>query len=273
MKRQVVLNGLFRILRFAFIILIGYLVYKALFEEVLTRKIHILVYIILWLFSSYLVLPLINKVMTNHYLPDYFIGRSRTSDGLLGDPINLAFISEREQLIQLFLDSGWMLAEPLTLASSVHMILSSVFGYSYPTAPVSSLFLFGRKQDLAFEKEIADNPRRRHHIRIWQTPTNWYLPGGKEADWLAAATYDRKVGFSAFTGQITHKINSDIDEERDFVLNSFKETDLLFSVEMIEHFTTSYHGFNGGGDAIYTDGALPFVTIETKQQDNQKNTP
>lgn len=268
MKRQKILNNLFRAFRFIFIIVSGYLVYKSLFEEILTRKIHIFIYIILWLFSSYLILPLINKVLTNHYLPDYFIGRSRTSDGLLGDPINLAFIGKREELIQLFLASGWTLAEPLSLASSIRMIISSVFGRSYPSAPVSSLFLFGDKQVLAFEQEIAHNPRRRHHVRIWQTPKDWYLPGGKEANWLAAATYDRKVGFSAFTGQITHKINSDIDEERDFVLDTFRAANLSLSIETVEHFTTSYHGFNGGGDTIYTDGALPFVTIETKQPDH-----
>ncbi|MBL1225811.1 LssY C-terminal domain-containing protein [Enterococcus sp. BWR-S5] len=271
MKRQLILNSLFRVLRFIFIIIIGYLIYKALLEEVLTKKIHILAYIILWLFSSYLVLPLINKVMTNHYLPDYFIGRSRTNDGLLGDPINLAFIGEKEQLIKLFSESGWTLAQPLSLTSSIRMVISSVFGHSYPAAPVSSLFLFGRKQDLAFEKEINHNPRRRHHVRIWQTPDNWYLPGGKEADWLAAATYDRKVGFSAFTGQITHKINSDIDDERDFVLDTFRISKLPLSIEIVEHFTTSYHGFNGGGDAIYTDGALPFITIEVQQKKTKKD--
>lgn len=265
MKRQKMVNSLFRVLRFVFIIVSGYLVYKSLLEEVLTRKIHIFAYVVLWLFSSYLVLPLINKVLTNHYLPDYFIGRSRTSDGLLGDPINLAFIGKKEALIQLFLDSGWTLAEPLSLVSSIRMILSSVLGRTYPSAPVSSLFLFGDKQVLAFEQEIAHNPRKRHHVRIWQTPKNWYLPGGKEADWLAAATYDRKVGFSAFTGQITHKISSDIDEERDFVLDTFRVANLSLSIENVEHFTTSYHGLNGGGDTIYTDGALPFIKIEAKQ--------
>lgn len=264
MKRQTIINTFFRTLRFILIIIAGYLVYKSLFEEILTRKIHIITYGILWLFSSYLVLPWINKIMTNRYLPDYFIGRSRTSDGLLGDPINLAFIGGENELIQLFADSGWTLAEPLSFRSSLHMVLASVLGRSYPSAPVSSLFLFGKKQALAFEQEIEHNPRRRHHVRIWQTPQDWYLPGGKEADWLAAATYDRKVGFSAFTGQITHKINSDIDEERDFVLNTFKQSKLPVTVEVIEHFTTSYHGLNGGGDTIYTDGALPFIKIEPK---------
>lgn len=262
MKKQALLNTIFRLVRFIFIAIIGYLVYKALFSEILTRKIHIFLYIILWLFSSYLVLPFINKLMTGRYLPDYFIGRSRTGDGLLGDPINLAFIGSQEELNQLFIKAGWTIAEPLSIKSSLHMIIASVLGKSYPKAPVSSLFLFNKKQDIAFEREIDNNPRRRHHVRFWKTPEDWYLPGGRNADWLGAATYDKKVGFSFFTGQITHKINSDVDQERDFVLGMLKRSNQSVSIEIVEHFTTSYHGRNGGGDEIFTDGALPFIKLD-----------
>ncbi|MFD1901901.1 LssY C-terminal domain-containing protein [Enterococcus termitis] len=249
MKKQTIFNTVFRVFRFIFIVIIGTLVYQALFSEILTKKIHIVAYILLWLFSSYLILPFINKLMTGRYLPNYFIGRSRTSDGLLGDPINLAFIGTEADLERLFVNSGWTKAEKLSLNSSIKMIVASLLGKSYPNAPVSSLFLFDKRQDLAFEKQIENNPRRRHHVRFWQTPKDWYLPGGKEADWLGAATYDKKVGFSIFTGQVTHKINSDIDKERDFVLASFEEENQQVSVDIVEHFTTSYHR-NGGGDEI-----------------------
>ncbi|MGM0218593.1 LssY C-terminal domain-containing protein [Enterococcus sp. AZ126] len=261
MKKQTLLNSMFRVFRFIFVIILGYLVYTSLFSEILTRKIHIFLYVFLWLFSSYLIIPFINKFLTGRYLPDYFIGRSRTSDGLLGDPINLAFTGSKIELETLFLSSGWTKAESLSLRSSIHMVAASVFGKSYPSAPVSSLFLFNKKQDIAFEKEIENNPRRRHHVRFWKTPDNWYLPGGREADWLGGATYDKKVGFSFFTGQVTHKINSDVDQERDFVLESFKQSTESVSIELVEHFTTSYHGRNGGGDEIYTDGALPFIKM------------
>ncbi|OJG25449.1 LssY C-terminal domain-containing protein [Enterococcus caccae] len=186
--------------------------------------------------------------------------------GLLGDPINLAFIGSKEELEQLFINAGWTKAEPLSLHSSFQMIIASVFSKSYPSAPVSSLFLFNKKQDLAFEQEIKNNPRRRHHVRFWETPDNWYLPGGRKADWLGAATYDKKVGFSVFTGQITHKINSDIDHERDFVLETFTESNQPVSIEVVKHFTTSYHGRNGGGDEIFTDGNLPFIKIEKVEE-------
>ena len=262
MKKQTLFNSAFRLIRFIFIVISGSLIYQVLFSEILTKKIHIFAYILLWLFSSYLILPFINKLMTGRYLPDYFIGRSQTSDGLLGDPINLAFIGSKVELEQLFMNSGWTIAEKLSLRSSIKMIIASVLAKSYPSAPVSSLFLFGKRQDIAFEKQIENNPRRRHHVRFWQTPENWYLPGGIQADWLGAATYDKKVGFSFFTGQVTHKINSDVDKERDFVLETFEESKQPVSIELVEHFTTSYHGKNGGGDEIFTDGALPFIKMK-----------
>ncbi|MBO0472039.1 LssY C-terminal domain-containing protein [Enterococcus sp. DIV0242_7C1] len=262
MKKQTLFNSAFRLIRFIFIVISGSLIYQVLFSEILTKKIHIFAYILLWLFSSYLILPFINKLMTGRYLPDYFIGRSQTSDGLLGDPINLAFIGSKAELEQLFMNSGWTIAEKLSLRSSIKMIIASVLAKSYPSAPVSSLFLFGKRQDIAFEKQIENNPRRRHHVRFWQTPENWYLPGGRQADWLGAATYDKKVGFSFFTGQVTHKINSDVDKERDFVLETFEESKQPVSIELVEHFTTSYHGRNGGGDEIFTDGALPFIKMK-----------
>ncbi|GGC89610.1 LssY C-terminal domain-containing protein [Enterococcus wangshanyuanii] len=262
MKKQTLFNSAFRLIRFIFIVISGSLIYQVLFSEILTKKTHIFAYILLWLFSSYLILPFINKLMTGRYLPNYFIGRSRTSDGLLGDPVNLAFIGSKAELEQLFIDSGWTVAEKLSLQSSVKMILASVLGKSYPSAPVSSLFLFDKRQDIAFEKQIENNPRRRHHVRFWQTPENWYLPGGRQADWLGAATYDKKVGLSFFTGQVTHKINSDVDKERDFVLDTFEKPKQPVSIELVEHFTTSYHGRNGGGDEIFTDGALPFIKMK-----------
>lgn len=256
----------FQAIKFILTVLLAVVVYKALFEKILTKQVHLIIYILFWLFSSYIVLPWLNRLLSKLYVPQYFIGRSRTGDGLLGDPINLAFYARETDLIQAFEESGWHQADRLSVVSSIKIVGASIFGKSYPKAPVSSLFLFSEQQTLAFEKEIDNNPRKRHHIRLWKTPENWHLPGGKEADWLAAATLDRNVGLSLFTGQITHKIDGNIDHERDFVLDSLKQSPLLGDVEVIEHFTTSYHSRNGGGDRIETDGALPFITI--KQSDH-----
>ncbi len=143
------------------------------------------------------------------------------------------------------------------------MIIASVRRVSYPTAPVSSLFLLGQKQNLAYQQEVNGNPRKRHHVRFWKTPRHWWLPGGYHADWLGAATFDKNVGLSLFTGQITHKIEEKIDEERDFVVKSLTQAGTA-RVRVIKHFGSGYHARNGGGDNVVTDGAMPFITLNKK---------
>ena len=83
---------------------------------------------------------------------------------------------------------------------------------------MSPLNLFDRRQDFAYQQEIAGSPSSRHHVRFWRCPDGWLLPGGFGADWLAAATFDQKVGISLFTLQVTHKIEENTDVERDFVV-------------------------------------------------------
>ena len=62
---------------------------------------------------------------------------------------------------------GWSEADRLGLASSWRMIRAFVFNAPYPTAPFSTLYLFGRGQDVGFQKAIDNSPRKRHHIRFW----------------------------------------------------------------------------------------------------------
>lgn len=141
-----------------------------------------------------------------------------------------------------------------------NIVVASVLRKSYPSAPVSHPYLFGRQEDFAYEREVNGNPARRHHVRFWKTPEGWSLPGGIAADWLAAATYDRSVGLSLFTGQVTHKIDAHIDLERDH----FDRDDSLrltrCVVGVIDRYFNAYHARNGGGDTIRTDGDLPVLS-------------
>ena len=99
------------------------------------------------------------------------------------------------------------------------MVTATLTRRSYPNAPVSPLLLFDRQQDFAYQQEVGGSTSQRHHVRFWRCPEGWMLPGGYAVDWLAAGTYDRSVGFSLFTFQITHKIEANTDIERDFVVH------------------------------------------------------
>ncbi|MCA9343144.1 LssY C-terminal domain-containing protein [Candidatus Saccharibacteria bacterium] len=215
-----------------------------------------------WALLAYIILPRIHRVFTKIYLPDYYVGRTKTTDGFYGDPINIAFIGGEKSLHSAMKEAGWAKADDLTFKSSLKMIWASVRKKSYQKAPVSSLFLFARKQDFAYQQEINGNPRVRHHIRFWKVPSGWWLPGGHQVDWLAAATFDKSVGLSLYTGQITHKVSSDTDEERDYVVETISKTEHFKSVSKIKNFTTAFHSRNGGGDRIKTDGSMPFVQLK-----------
>lgn len=216
---------------------------------------------VFWAMLAYLVLPRLHSILTRVYVPDYFIGRARTSDGLLGDPVNVALLGSEAQLHHVMRRAGWTIADDVTLASSWRIITSTLLRRSYLEAPVSPLFLFGRQQDIAYQQEVDGTPGKRHHVRFWRCPPGWLLPGGVAADWLAAGTYDRSVGFSLFTLQITHKIDEHTDDERDHIVASISAAEPAADVRVIRDFSTGYHTRNGGGDEIATDGDLPIVDL------------
>lgn len=221
----------------------------------------LLFFVLFWIVLAYLVLPRLHRILTQIYVPDYFIGRARTSDGLLGDPINLALLGSGAQLDEAMTAAGWTRADEVTAASSRRIIASTLLRRSYDEAPVSPLFLFGHQQDFAYQQEVKGNPAKRHHVRFWRCPEGWLLPGGHRVDWLAAGTFDRSVGFSLFTLQITHKIDADTDIERDHIVSTLSHAGLGVDVSVIRDFSTGYHSRNGGGDSIETDGDLPVIDL------------
>ena len=150
----------------------------------------------------------------------------------------------------------------ITPRSALRIVVSSLLRRSYPAAPVSTLVLFGRGQDFAYQKEVEGNPSQRHHVRFWHTPADWVLPGGRSVDWLAGATYDRSVGLSALTFQVTHKIDADIDIERNFVVDDVRWANAEADLGVWPDFFTAYHDKNGGGDRVETDGDLYVLDLD-----------
>ena len=123
--------------------------------------------------------------------------------GIPGDAINIGLEGERDDILCSLLYSGWRPADPVTFKSSFKIAGSVLAHRAYLTAPISDLFWDGRKHDLAFEKPSGVSPSHRHHVRFWLA----LAKGASGAPvWLGAATFDRSVGLSHFTGQVTHHI-------------------------------------------------------------------
>ena len=79
-------------------------------------------------------------------------GITQAADGIPGDPVNVSLIGSETELKRILVAAGWFPADPLTLRSCLEIAEASVLKRSYDDAPVSSLYLFGRKEDLAFEQ-------------------------------------------------------------------------------------------------------------------------
>ncbi len=175
-----------------------------------------------------------------------------TGDKHPGDPLNVALIGTQQQVEKIMLAAKWFPADPLGLGSDLRIAEDTVLKRAYDKAPVSNLFLFGRKEDLAFEQPVGGNPSQRHHVRFWKAAE---VDAQNRPLWFGSATYDERVGLSHTTGQITHHISGDVDAERDHLLATLKQTGDL-RVEYVADFQPQRTGKNGGGDKWETDGRL-----------------
>jgi LssY C-terminus len=218
----------------------------------------VLVLLVVWALMAYVAMPAMWRTFAHrHPSLDDIPGITETGSGIPGDPINVALIGTESDVVQIMLAAKWNPADPLTLKSSLRIVVDSVFKRPDPVAPVSNLYLFGRKEDLAFEQEMGNSPRHRHHVRFWRTAKN--DPDGRPL-WVGSAVYDERVGISRRTGQITHVTAADVDKERDFLFECLDKTGDLSEQYPVDDFHKVRSGKNGGGDPWTTDGRL-FVGV------------
>lgn len=218
---------------------------------------------VLYLFLAYVVLPFFWR----HYEHQPSLAAapkvSLTSDKIPADPLNIGLVGSQEELIKALVDAGWSPADPLSFTSSVEIADSVLFRRADPDAPVSSLYLWGRKQDLAFEQTLDGNARQRHHVRLWRAE-------GFEHDgrtfWIGAVTFDTSVGMSHTTGQVTHHIAADIDAERDRLIEQLANAGQLIQIFQVTGIGPTLNGRNGGGDRYYSDGELRVGIIALNNQ-------
>jgi len=171
------------------------------------------------------------------------------ADGLPADPVNLGLIGTFAELRRAFAEIGWTEADKLDLESSWRMVKAFVLPQPYPQAPFSTLYLFGRGQDVGFQKAIGDSPRKRHHVRFWgkslehlpagpDTASFWLNTdrpaAGERVIWAGAATKDTGLGLTRLTFQVTHATDSDTNAERDFLIETLKDSGAIGDVTLAE---------------------------------------
>lgn len=212
-----------------------------------------LLFVLLYTLLAYVLLPL----FWTHYEHQKGLATlpmvTRTAQGIPGDAINAGLVGDQRDVVCAMHEAGWYPADPITLKSSIEIVGSVLLDRPYKDAPVSNLYYLGRREDLAFEKPVGASADRRNHVRYWKV-----LDQGEEKRpvWLGAATLDRGVGVSHYTGAITHHIDADIDAERLFLSSSLEAAGMVDAKYQVTGIGPTMAGRNGGDDLYYTDGEV-----------------
>ena len=253
-----------RLLVFALGVLTVWLIVFVVFDFADHRLPWILAVAVTYGIAAYVILPravrMGLKILQHKRVPSYTI----TGDGLPGDPVNVVLVGTLQQLRAAFAIVGWSEADRLGVESSWRMIRAFVINAPYPTAPFSTLYLFGRGQDVGFQRPIGNSPRKRDHVRFWalglpQAQSTWGTasfwlntdrpPADARVLWVGAGTKDTGFSLTKLTFQITHATDSDTNAVRDYIIAeltrhraiadvNFYEDGEYLPVERVNHYVT-----------------------------------
>jgi hypothetical protein len=171
-----------------------------------------------------------------------------------GDMVNFLVLGDEEQMKQVFTSAGWVKVDADVRSTILAGALASFSKESYLTMPMSPLYLFGRQQDYGWaHAEPITVVASRNHLRIWKAP---YTVNGRML-WVGAATHD--IGFERDerNNGITHKIDPNIDAERDYVEKTLSSTGFVAEVlhftppnPLIEAHTATGGTFRSNGQVL-----------------------
>jgi LssY C-terminus len=175
-------------------------------------------------------------------------------DGNAGDMVNFLILGDEDQMKKVFTSAGWVKVDADVKETVLTGIIASLSKESYLTMPMSQLYLFGRPQDYGWaHAEPIAVVASRNHLRVWKAP---FTVNGQML-WVGAATHD--IGFEKDqrNNGLTHKIDPDIDLEKDFVQKTLSSTGLVAEVlhflpkrPMLEAKTATGGSFHSNGQVL-----------------------
>jgi len=265
-----------RLLIFGLGIFCVWLIVFVIFETADRRLPWIMAIGVTYGIAAYIVLPrairMGLKILQSKRVPSYTI----TGDGLPGDPVNVVLVGTLQQLRGAFTSLGWAEADRLSLASSWGMVRAFVLNTPYPTAPFSTLYLFGRGQDIGFQKAIDNSPRKRHHIRFWALSQTYAEASWGTADfwrnterpsdnervlWIGAGTRDTGLSVTRLSFQITHATDFDTNAERDFIVGELRKNQ---SIEAAQVYQAGENLLTERVNRYITDGKITLAILVAK---------
>jgi hypothetical protein len=182
-----------------------------------------------------------------------------SGEGNEGDMVNFALAGSKEQVVAAYKAAGWVAVDKSVEDAIVNGLLRTLNHEAYTEMPMSTLYLFGRSQDLSFAR--ADPllvAAERHHLRVWQTDK---ALDGKPL-WVGSATHD--IGFEKDqrNGKVTHKIDPEVDKERDFLLQSFDAAGVFSSAAYVTPTDPMLKAVTATGGSFFSDGRIVVMALK-----------
>lgn len=184
--------------------------------------------------------------------------------GNRGDPLNLVIIGEPIDIFYAVIRAGWDETEVVSAASGWKTAMSFISGGQYRYSPVSSLYLFGRRQDIALQR-IRENIHERNHFRLWRAPMTF----NGEPVWVGQISRDIGVRFTTKT-ITTHKIDANVDDTREFLLENLAYSQVVQKfayVGGVGEAAIDSPRQNLTGDPYFTDGLRLVMWIASEPTD------
>jgi hypothetical protein len=176
------------------------------------------------------------------------------------DLINTMFIGTREEITAAFMSAGWTKPRPVSMRARIRGVEAVAEGLGYRSAPMSSLLLNDAPADMSWQKGL-DSFAKRDHIRIWKQSVTW---DGQEV-WAGAATRDVDYAYMRSRWMITHKIEEDLDQERDKVAHDLEFTSCADVVDWWDRPDLPRFARNATGDPMNTDARLAVIRLNDCQ--------
>ena len=175
-----------------------------------------------------------------------------------GDMVNFAILGTQDQVQKAFLAAGWVAVDKSDQAAVVSGLLATLQHQSYTSMPVSTLYLFGRPQDLSFERAAPFAVAAvRHHLRVWKSTQ---VLDGRPL-WVGSATHDEGFERDQRNGGITHHVDPKIDGERDFIEQSFADAGVLSAAAYVTPSNPFLAAKTATGGAIESDGRIVMLDL------------
>lgn len=179
-----------------------------------------------------------------------------------GDPLNLVLVGSPQDIFPAFSRRDWQGTEQTHRASVLKTIRSSVLGHVYRYSPVSPLYVFGRSQDLSAQK-ARGNVNLRNHLRLWLAPIQFR----GQPVWIGQISRDIGVRFVRDIPPTTHKIDPDVDEARDGLVQDLAYSQALTKfgyVKGVKQAPRSTPRQNLTGDPYFTDGLRAIMFFDRR---------